>query len=176
MKRRCLAATVVLCLFFSSSSLIVPAHAAVTPQQVDASVKKSVEWLYTRQKDNNWEAGPSPDPSAKLWQAAGGQWGGTTALVTYALLAAGESPQNEKLAPAIEWLKKANLTGTYALALRAQVYLLLPSTPELKGLITKDANTLRAGLKTKGEASGFFDYSNRAGNSYSHSRGNDGVL
>jgi hypothetical protein len=143
---------------------------------VDATVKKAVDWLYSKQKDGNWEEKPAADASAKLHQSEGGQWGGTTALVTYALLAAGESPQHDKLAPAIDWLKKANLTGTYALALRGQVYSLLPSTPEIKGLAVKDATTLRAGLKTKGEATGFYDYTERGGNSYSHSRGNYGVL
>nr|MDQ3624288.1 hypothetical protein [Verrucomicrobiota bacterium] len=169
MLRTSLAAAFVLCLW------ALPAGAA-TPQEVDESVKRAKAWLFAQQKAGTWETQPAPDPAANPWQAGGGQWGGTTALVTYAMLVGGESPQHEKLAPAIEFLKKTDLKGTYALALRAQVWAALPSTPELKGLITKDANTLRAMLKTKGEASGFFDYSNTPKDGYSHSRGNYGVL
>ena len=149
---------------------------AATPQEVDATVKRAVDWLYSQQKDGTWERKPARDPALKGQDVAGGQWGGETALATYALLAAGESPQDERLAKAIEFLKKAELVGVYALALRAQVYLLLPSTPELKGLVVKDANTLKKFLKTKGDASGFFDYTDTATRSYSHSRGNYGVL
>ncbi len=149
---------------------------AATPQEVDITVKKAVDWLYGKQKDGTWETAPKRDPARKGHEVAGGQWGGETALAIYALLAAGESPQDERLAKGIEFLKKADLVGVYAIALRAQVYSLLPATPELKGLITKDANTLRQMVKSKGDASGMFDYTNTPGNGYSHSRGNYGVL
>ncbi|MDQ3441262.1 MAG: DUF4159 domain-containing protein, partial [Planctomycetota bacterium] len=170
MARGVLAACVVL------SFLCSVAARAATPQEVDATVKRAVEWLYSKQKDGTWETKPARDASLTGQDVAGGQWGGETAIAVYALLAAGESPQDERLAKGIEFLKKADLGGVYALALRAQVYQLLPSTPELKGLITKDANTLRPMLKTKGDAAGFFDYIERGTNSYSHSRGNYGVL
>ncbi|MGB7158179.1 MAG: DUF4159 domain-containing protein, partial [Tepidisphaeraceae bacterium] len=169
MVRGFLAAMLVLCLCCQ------PVRAA-TPQEVDAAVQRAVKWLYAKQKEGTWETAPARDASLKGQEVKGGQWGGETALATYALLAAGESPQDERLAKAIDFLKKADLIGVYALALRAHVYLLLPATPELKGLIAKDANTLRPMLKTKGDASGFFDYTDTPNRSYSHSRGNYGVL
>lgn len=169
MARRFLAAWVVVVLCPAA----VP---AATPQEVDAALKRAVDWLYSKQKDGNWELAAARDASLRGHEVKGGQWGGETALAVYALLAAGESPQDERLAQGITFLKEADLVGVYALALRAQVYQLLPSTPELKGLITKDANTLRPMLKTKGDASGFFDYTDTPGGSYSHSRGNYGVL
>ncbi|HEV2294958.1 MAG TPA: DUF4159 domain-containing protein [Tepidisphaeraceae bacterium] len=169
MIRGFLAALLVLCV----CPAVVP---AATPQEVDAAVKRAVDWLYSKQKDGTWETAPARDASGKGHDIKGGQWGGETALAVYALLAAGESPQDQRLAEAINFLKKADLIGVYALALRAQVYQLLPSTPELKGLMSKDATVLRAMLKTKGEASGFYDYTDTPGRSYSHSRGNYGVL
>ncbi len=149
---------------------------AATPQEVDITVKKAVDWLYGQQKDGTWETAPKRDPARRGWEVAGAQWGGETALAVYALLAAGESPQDERLAKGVEFLKKADLVGVYAIALRAQVYSLLPATLELKRLITKDAGTLRRMIKSKGDAIGMFDYSNTPGNDYSHSRSNYGAL
>ena len=169
MVRGCLSALLVLCVCSSTSR-------AATPQQVDDSIKKAVDWLYSKQKDGNWEDAAARDRADKPNSKKGGQWGGETALVTYALLAAGQSPQDERMAKAIDFLKKADLAGTYALALRAQVYSLLPATPELKALVAKDANTLRPYMKTKGDARGMFDYLDSPGNGYSHSRANYGVL
>src|SRR5690349_9015141 len=88
---------------------------AATPQQVDETVKKTVAWLYAQQKDGTWEAAPARDSDGKPWSVKGGQWGGQTGLVTYALLAAGESPQDERIIKSVEFLKKAELVGTYAL-------------------------------------------------------------
>src|SRR5688500_1204649 len=170
MKKRLFAALAALCLCCCVELL----HAA-TPEEVDARVKKAVDWLYAKQKDGTWETAPARDAAGKVWSVSGGQWGGRTGLVTIALLSAGESPQDERLVPAIEFVKKAELVGTYALAMRAQLYLLLPSTPELKSLIVKDANTLRGFLMTKGEGAGMFGYMDNSYD-YSHSRANYGVL
>jgi hypothetical protein len=157
--------------FFCSQSLC-----AATPQEVDTAIAKAVKYLYAKQKDGNWERVQKRNPTTKPQDRTGGQWGGETALVTYALLAAGESPQNPRLAKSIDFLKGAELVGTYALALRAQVYQLLPMTPQLRGLVVKDANTLRGFVKTRGEAVGMFDYVDSPGNGYSHSRANYGAL
>ena len=70
------------------------------------------------------------DQQTGTWQAKGEpasyDFGGTTALAVNALLASGETPQNPRLARAIEFLKGAQLTGTYAVAVRAHVWALLP--------------------------------------------------
>jgi len=101
---------------------VSPARAA-TPQQVEATLAKAKEYLYKHQnKDGNWEELPRRDTSAPPYDVKGGQWGGQTAIATYALMAAGDDPQNEHVKPAIAWLKTAPLVGLYALGMRCQVW------------------------------------------------------
>src|SRR4051812_45986339 len=72
------------------------AHAA-TAKQVDAALARAVAYLYSVQKDGTWEyvAAPAQVTDAISGQdVKAGQWGGPTALATYALLAAGENPQS----------------------------------------------------------------------------------
>ena len=57
-----------------------------------------------------------------------------------ALLLAGETPQNPPLARAIDFLAKAEMNGTYATAVRAHVWALLPS--EFLPLLRRDAKWL----------------------------------
>jgi hypothetical protein len=133
----------------------------------------------------NWEVTDRPDRSnphekgnRRTGQEVDGhQYGGLTAIATYALLASGESPQNEKLKRAIEFLKKTQMTGTYALGMRLQVWLFLPQTPEIRQLAKKDAAALRDMIHTKGDEKGFYDYiTAKAGGSYSLSRSQYAVL
>ncbi|MEO6436627.1 MAG: DUF4159 domain-containing protein [Tepidisphaeraceae bacterium] len=144
------------------------AHAA-TSQQVSAAIEKSKTWLYAQQsKDHTWE---------QDFASHGEQKTGQTALAVYALLSAGESHQDPRLAPAIEYLKKTPTTGVYALGLRCQVWLALPQTPAVKQAMSADAKVLVASVQRGGDARGFYDY-NPAGRKsiYSHSRGQYGVL
>jgi hypothetical protein len=150
---------------------------AAAPQQIDAAIESGVKWLYSQQNSRgHWEQGEGPDQKAKAWQPSGGQWGGTTALAVYALLASGESAQDPRLVRAIEFLSSAKITGVYALAMRAQVWQRLPRTPQRQRLVLQDAQALRAMLIQDGPGRGFFDYAASGGKSYSHSRGNYGVL
>ena len=82
------------------------------------------EWLYDQQELGTWESVAAPDPKEKTWVLAGGQWGGRTALATYALLAAGESHQDPKLGKAIEFLRRADLVHSSDLK---RIRRLLPS-------------------------------------------------
>ena len=105
---------------------------AATPQQVDKAIKKGVDWLYSQQNDKgNWETTPGPGPDARKEQAKpeAGQWGGYSAIATYALLDAGESWRDKRVRDALEWLNKAPMVGTYAVALRAQCWQYLPHSP-----------------------------------------------
>jgi len=89
-----------------------PARAA-TPEQVDEAIKKAIAYLYAAQlKDGTWEPGGVA--------ANNHVYGGYTAIATYALLAAGESPQDQRLKPAIDWLLQAQMNGTYAVAQRLE--------------------------------------------------------
>ncbi len=76
------------------------------------------------------------------WKPRGSYPGGHTALVTYALLSAGESPQKAEMKRAIEWLAKVKMVKTYSLGLRAQVWAMLPET-QGRRLLKKDARQLR---------------------------------
>ena len=70
-------------------------------QQVESALQQAKTFLYSKQKNGNWEpkqAVPKDEDVKKSpTSITAGQWGEQTALATYALLAAGESPQTEKL-------------------------------------------------------------------------------
>ena len=137
------------------------AAGAVSPSAVKEAMERGVKYLYSVQKpDGTWEE--AADKAAAESKATGGQWGGVTALATYALLAAGESPKEEHLAKAIAFLQKAELRGVYATGLRCQVWNLIPETPETRKAILDDATKLRNAMFTvdgpKLPNKGYFHY------------------
>src|SRR5262245_8647226 len=79
---------------------------AATLEQVEKAIRAGVDHLYAIQSGDNWDNG---------WNQDNSNTGGRTALVTYALLAAGESPQNPKLKSAIDFLLKQKPLGIYTL-------------------------------------------------------------
>ncbi len=98
------------------------------------------------------------------------KWGGITGIVTYSLLAAGEAPSEEHLAAAIAFLKKADLVGNYALAMRCQVWQALPPSTEIRNLARRDAQAMMASAKSRDEARGFYHYyRDPSSNDYDHS-------
>lgn len=109
----------------------VPARAA-SPAQVDAAIKKAKAYLRSKQsKDGSW-----------MPEEAGTQFGGHTAIATNALLAGGDSPQDEHIKRAVAWLSNAKITGIYALGLRAQVWTYLKPGAERRAAIKRDAELL----------------------------------
>ena len=164
------------------SVLLIPSGAAraASVKEVEETIGRAKSYLYAQQnKKGTWEIEATPVRGDDGHDVRGAQWGGLTALVTLALLSAGDSPQDKRLAPAIEFLKKIKITGTYALGTRAQIWLLLPQTPEIKALAKKDAAALQALMsRAKGTPSfGFYDYeAGRTGNNYSLSRSQYAVL
>jgi len=163
------------------TALAAPRTPAATPRQVEESIRRAKEWLYGRQqRDGTWESfgtpqgGPMESPDA-------GQWGGTTAIASYALLASGERPQDRRVAAAINFLKRANLTGTYAIALRAQTWALVPETPEVRKLAARDAELLFNGMhRRRGQpGQGMYGYScdlRRGADWWDHSNSQFAVL
>ncbi|MCC7349234.1 MAG: DUF4159 domain-containing protein [Phycisphaerales bacterium] len=151
----------------------VCSHAA-NPRQVELMLDKGVEYLYSRQKEDNWEQSAfrqqSGDPSVTT------QWGGLTSLAVYALLSAGQSPQNPRLAPSIAFLKQARIEGIYALGLRAQVWNLLPPNPDIRQAAFGDGRLIFASTKKKDGSRGFYDYLPNPGSRYDHSASQYGVL
>lgn len=105
---------------------------AATPQEVDAAIKKAKAFLRSQQKpDGSWEPTDRPD-----------QFGGNSAIATYALLAGGDSPQEEHIKRAVAWLRKADVTGIYALGMRAQVWPFLHMNNDVRAAIVRDAELL----------------------------------
>src|SRR5256885_11551915 len=84
------------------ASLCVSTARAATVEQVEKAIRAGVDHLYQIQSGDNWDNG---------WNQDNSNTGGRTALVTYALLAAGESPQNPKLKSAVGFLLKAETAG-----------------------------------------------------------------
>ncbi len=154
--------------------------AAATPEQITQMIDRATAAIYsTIGPDHNWELAPKRNPKAKAGEdETGGQWGGRTALMVYALIAAGEDVHSPKLAPAIEWLKHADLVGVYALGVRSQVWLLMPETPETRKLIGADADALAKGYNLAGKAKYLYGYytNKRDINTVDHSASQFGVL
>ncbi len=121
--------------------------AAATSAQIDAAIAKAKSFLYSLQKpDGSWEYAPARDPTANGASEVGGQWGGKTAVIAYALIAAGEDVHSPKLAKAIGWLRKADMVGVYALGTRCQVWLLMPQTDDTRKHMRADADALSVGF------------------------------
>ena len=148
---------------------------AASPEQVDKAIEDAIHTLYALQKNGNWEIAALADSDKGPYDVDGGQWGGLTSIATYALLAAGESPQDARIRSAVEWLKKADIKGVYALGMRLQVWNFLPKT-EVRVLIEHDAKLLLLALKSKDNQKGFFDYLVTPSAGYDHSVSQYGVL
>jgi hypothetical protein len=145
--------------------------AAATPAEVEAAIQKGIKFLYSAQVAGLWD----PANPAKAVKPI--HWGGETALATYALLAAGESRQDPKLAKAIDFSTTVNMDGIYSLGLRAQIWHYLPQTREVKAGIRKDGDSLLASLKSTGDGKGMFNYPVRdKAARYDHSVSQYGVL
>lgn len=108
----------------------------LTDEQVLASIRKGVEYLFSIKRGDNWELGAGGH----------GNVGGETALVLYALLHVGEGvredPQlgprltykSEELAPVVRWLAKNDPLATYTTGLQASALALVKKQTELGDL------------------------------------------
>ncbi len=158
----------------SAVTLVSPASAA-TGAQVDAAIAKGKEFLYNELKNGTWEVVAVPEGKTGA-DVKAGQWGGLTAIATYALLATRENPNDPRLKEAIAFLNKAEISGIYALGLRAQIWHLLPDTPEARNSAKRDAQLLSIGMGKKPPNTGFYSYNVTNQNFYHHSTAQYGVL
>ena len=111
-------------------ALIAPARAA-TPEQVDKAIANAQKFLLTHKYNSmNWEQVPKPLPSTdkenRMTDVNGRQWGGLTAVCTYALLASGINPQDPQIRDAVEFLLHANIQSTYGLGFGSQIVSFIP--------------------------------------------------
>jgi hypothetical protein len=144
-------------------SLMTSSARAATPEEIDRAIKRTVEYFYSKQNaEGTWENSPTgPDRGADRHDISGGQWGGETALITYALLAAGESPNDPRLKKAIDFLRQADdMKGFYAIGMRAQIWNYLPPNKENQEAWRRDFRLLRAGVgqERHGSRRGLYDY------------------
>jgi hypothetical protein len=164
--RNALAVSVLLLLISGGMAL------AATPREVDNAIKKGVEFLYSKQP---WEGNPG----------AHDQEGGLACMATYALLAAGESPQDGRMKQAVDLVKGLPLQGTYAIGMRAQIYQFLQKAGNAQA-IRNDAMLLGDRMRMKermtdkerkdhAESDGLFRYAQKDLD-YDHSCSNYGVL
>lgn len=135
---------------------------AATPEDIDFAIARAVEYLKKSQKDGNWEEHSKAnfdklDPKGGPSESSA--FGGRTAIATYALLSAGESDQSPELAKAIRWLRNTELLGTYAVALRSQVWLLIPENKERNAARDRDKEFLLTTMLQQGPSIGFYGYS-----------------
>lgn len=140
------------------AALLARPAAAATPEQVDAAVAKGKAFLFTQLKGDNWELVPARDPAGGFSSVTGWQWGGMTSVAVYGLLAAGENPQEPRIKAAIEWLKKADIHGHYAVSMRAQVWPFLKNEAEARTASREDFKILLRGLIANGPGRGFYPY------------------
>jgi hypothetical protein len=134
------------------------ADQAAPTDPVDIAIRNGVEYLYKTQKGDNWEVVPRRDGDGAA-DVKGAQWGGLTAMATYALLAAGESPQDPRVAKAIKWLDNAEFIGTYAMAMKLQIWNYIERlSPAQKDVLRKDATLLLNGVKTDKIDAGLYHY------------------
>ncbi|HEY8749344.1 MAG TPA: DUF4159 domain-containing protein [Tepidisphaeraceae bacterium] len=153
-----------------------------TAKNIEEGIKNARAHIYSLQREGGrWEKDPTRqgDQHSEYIHMQGDTYGGYTALATYALLASGESPNDKRIKAAVEFLKQVDIVGIYAIAMRCQVWLLIPhESPQMRALIQRDAEALFRGIndgKTNPKNKGMWDYLGQ-GNYLDHSVSQYGVL
>lgn len=160
------------CLLLVLPSVVVR---AATPQQIDSAIERAVKYLYSvQQPDGGWEAVDKPIDDPTGWKGA--QFGGRTAIAIYALLSAGESPNDERIKRAVEFLSRIDTTGVYGVGMRCQVWSHLPDSPRMRQLLNREARILKSAMRTKDQSRGLYWYIPGTDAQYDHSVSQFAVL
>jgi hypothetical protein len=162
-----------------------PGSVMTRSQSIERAIQAAKTYVYSLQKDGNWdrpERSPDPRRNAKglidaMDHAHASQWGGLSALATYALLASGDKPEDDPIANALSWLATAQIDGTYALACRALVWSQLPARRRSDFLehAKRDRDMLLNNRRTDPRVAGMFHYK-AEGLGFDHSNSQFGVL
>jgi hypothetical protein len=129
---------------------------------IERAIDGGRDYLFAHQVKGNWEVVPSRDVTEDIgWGVRNVQWGGLTALATLSLLAAGVDAQDPHIKSAVNFLRAADIRGNYALALRAQVWGLLPVEPWSRSAEAADLQRLERDVfagTAAGPAAGLYGY------------------
>ncbi|MDY7010962.1 MAG: DUF4159 domain-containing protein [Planctomycetota bacterium] len=165
---------------------IVPADAQQAEEWDAQAVEKAIEnakaYLWSQWSDEHWpEEGK---PGKRDGGAQERNYGGVTSLCAYALLAAGESPQDSRMKKTLNWLAEVEIIGTYARALRANVWGMLGRRSQYRKMLEKDVEWLVEAADSHGTYTYTYLRSDRSGksarkwkrNRYDNSNSQFGVL
>ena len=132
----------------------------VNPHEVRIFTADLIRTLYDFQTDEgHWEG------TGGLPMEADYHFGGTTALCTYALLAAGESPQNPRIRQAVDWLLRNPSRGVYTSAVRLNAFSYLPfatireaAAADLQYLVRAQIPMINPETRQPNPAGGLYNY------------------
>jgi hypothetical protein len=130
----CISAVIVVCARVSFGA---------SPEEVGNSIDKAIHYLYTHEKSGNFEVGKK---SSKVSSPAQGQPGAQTATAVYALLSAGEKPDNTKLTGPIKYLQDTSFTAVYTLGMRCQVWRMMMPSDDAKAALRDDGKVLEKAI------------------------------
>ncbi|MEZ6189817.1 MAG: DUF4159 domain-containing protein [Phycisphaerales bacterium] len=139
-----------------------PCPAAVTSEQLSGAINRMQTYLLSLQD-------PATGGFDQDHTQGSTQYGGESALVTYALLRSGMSPQEPRIQAAVEHLKKIHMNGTYAISLRTHCWAAL--SDDYRPQMAEDARWL-----ARAQVNGLFDYGYRTGPRFDHSVTQYGLL
>jgi len=137
------------CLLAASSTPAPAQQQAFSDEAVEKAIERGVKFLLSQQRENgSWP--PFGEPGQNYHAS------GPTALATYALLESGISPQDERMAKALDWMAQTPENMTYSLGLRCSAWQIANVTTRKKyyKLLAKEARMLYSGTK-----SGSYSYS-----------------
>lgn len=137
------------------------------PVSVSPVIERAKAYLYKVQQNGLWEPSTNLSPEAD---------GGLTALATYALLAAGENPQDPRLAKAVAYLKTLQSPNVYVQGMRAQIWSYLPENFQRQKLVNENAQLIISQMKTAPASRGMWYYPKTDPIAYDHSISQYGVL
>jgi len=123
----------------------------VNDANVTRAIDTAVKYLYSRVNEHGiWDRLPPPkvlgrnDPPANVLDV---NWPGQTALVLYALAAAGQEA-DPRFHKALDWLMDQKIYGTYALALRLSLIHQLREPKKYTKVLRRDTKYLLKGART----------------------------
>ena len=118
-----------------------PEAASITSEELDRAIEALADGLVAAKDPRRfWDPARLPADEAK-------QPRGWTAIVMLALIEAGISPQDPRIADAMQALADATLDGTYAVSVRAMVWASLPDRHRRR--LESDASWLLSGFSAE---------------------------